>query len=89
MTLTIMSGRTPNIIPYQELLGNYDRYRKKGRASAIIPYQELLGNYDRFRTVRPSATIIPYQELLGNYDCEGYINDNGRYYTIPRAIREL
>ena len=35
------------IIPYQELLGNYDALFDAVRSSKIIPYQELLGNYDR------------------------------------------
>ena len=34
------------IIPYQELLGNYDSARPHLPFYAIIPYQELLGNYD-------------------------------------------
>ena len=34
------------IIPYQELLGNYDLLRAGIWRSEIIPYQELLGNYD-------------------------------------------
>ena len=34
------------IIPYQELLGNYDVERNVVILVAIIPYQELLGNYD-------------------------------------------
>ncbi len=34
------------IIPYQELLGNYDRLLDSDCISSIIPYQELLGNYD-------------------------------------------
>ena len=37
----------PLIIPYQELLGNYDGVSIAGEAGTIIPYQELLGNYDR------------------------------------------
>ena len=36
----------PAIIPYQELLGNYDTLNARGHSSNIIPYQELLGNYD-------------------------------------------
>ena len=56
------------IIPYQELLGNYNRIGTKHDFKVIIPYQELLGNYNcppfRFRSV----FIIPYQELLGNYN---------------------
>ena len=35
------------IIPYQELLGNYDIALSSTDAVCIIPYQELLGNYDK------------------------------------------
>ena len=38
------------IIPYQELLGNYDALNTFLRNVTIIPYQELLGNYDMTRT---------------------------------------
>ena len=34
------------IIPYQELLGNYDHEKSNQHDACIIPYQELLGNYD-------------------------------------------
>ena len=34
------------IIPYQELLGNYDADGTSLDGLDIIPYQELLGNYD-------------------------------------------
>ncbi len=34
------------IIPYQELLGNYDIAFRAAFVRHIIPYQELLGNYD-------------------------------------------
>ena len=34
------------IIPYQELLGNYDLKIIHLIFKQIIPYQELLGNYD-------------------------------------------
>ena len=34
------------IIPYQELLGNYDVVGEIENLAPIIPYQELLGNYD-------------------------------------------
>ena len=36
------------IIPYQELLGNYDIEQDLFWLKNIIPYQELLGNYDLF-----------------------------------------
>ena len=77
------------IIPYQELLGNYDLHWKRPLKLGIIPYQELLGNYDNgVVTVRPFY-IIPYQELLGNYDNCLHQRAGLFYYTIPRAIREL
>ena len=55
----------------------------------IIPYQELLGNYDHPDDAVRAGGIIPYQELLGNYDTVRIKLNNSRYYTIPRAIREL
>ena len=62
-------GRTEIIIPYQELLGNYNNSAMRTQWRQIIPYQELLGNYNSFRAVLQAAAIIPYQELLGNYNC--------------------
>ena len=56
------------IIPYQELLGNYDPAGRCTRRADIIPYQELLGNYDHGGKLKCHYSIIPYQELLGNYD---------------------
>ena len=77
------------IIPYQELLGNYDPIRKPSSRPAIIPYQELLGNYDHYSITAQDTVIIPYQELLGNYDDEDIMDAARHDYTIPRAIREL
>ena len=42
------------IIPYQELLGNYDRGDAGHDPRPIIPYQELLGNYDSSCFCSPS-----------------------------------
>ena len=56
------------IIPYQELLGNYDWDVEWDTGGGIIPYQELLGNYDIPLDGVCILDIIPYQELLGNYD---------------------
>ena len=64
----IVSRRTLTIIPYQELLGNYDLLAKEFPIKIIIPYQELLGNYDTAIAPGAKNNIIPYQELLGNYD---------------------
>ena len=77
------------IIPYQELLGNYDVCNVPLSNPVIIPYQELLGNYDVGAGRAAVRIIIPYQELLGNYDARGARLPQGTDYTIPRAIREL
>ena len=85
MTIWSATARHSFIIPYQELLGNYDQLVQRNVIAAIIPYQELLGNYDCILIAVSSVMIIPYQELLvheHNHTIECY-------YTIPRAIREL
>ena len=46
MTWASDSRSGPWIIPYQELLGNYDNFILFVNLIIIIPYQELLGNYD-------------------------------------------
>ena len=46
MTFSTINDSPPKIIPYQELLGNYDVEDVEAWRSKIIPYQELLGNYD-------------------------------------------
>ena len=56
------------IIPYQELLGNYNMRVITLRPGEIIPYQELLGNYNSDFIHPLLLQIIPYQELLGNYN---------------------
>ena len=68
MTLHIQRMERGFIIPYQELLGNYDPQYHIVVNEQIIPYQELLGNYDRDSQQATQHSIIPYQELLGNYD---------------------
>ena len=77
------------IIPYQELLGNYDCICLDAVSGFIIPYQELLGNYDCVQSPVWARLIIPYQELLGNYDVFVLRFTVAHNYTIPRAIREL
>ena len=57
-----------SIIPYQELLGNYNMRTGELFAQRIIPYQELLGNYNKHSARISTRRIIPYQELLGNYN---------------------
>ena len=57
-----------SIIPYQELLGNYNSLRQLEKPAKIIPYQELLGNYNLLELLELDDLIIPYQELLGNYN---------------------
>ena len=57
-----------SIIPYQELLGNYNISHTAQAHTLIIPYQELLGNYNYGYASCTVPSIIPYQELLGNYN---------------------
>ena len=57
-----------SIIPYQELLGNYNGICNNPLLVLIIPYQELLGNYNACFWQDGEDGIIPYQELLGNYN---------------------
>ena len=57
-----------SIIPYQELLGNYNYDTLACVGNLIIPYQELLGNYNCSFLSFIIVPIIPYQELLGNYN---------------------
>ena len=52
MTKGSNSSADRYIIPYQELLGNYDALTRTTLTVAIIPYQELLGNYDLLRSGR-------------------------------------
>ena len=68
MTAEQAGAGVERIIPYQELLGNYDGRMARRRMFSIIPYQELLGNYDWLPRQARQSMIIPYQELLGNYD---------------------
>ena len=56
-----------NIIPYQEIIGNYSYKRYKHRLLLIIPYQEIIGNYSKEGEHWMDLTIIPYQEIIGNY----------------------
>ena len=46
MTAGLNPTEVAEIIPYQELLGNYDIMFHTAFRQSIIPYQELLGNYD-------------------------------------------
>ena len=65
-----------SIIPYQELLGNYNLKDIKPKNVLIIPYQELLGNYNSNPGGSLVPDIIPYQELLGNYNrCDVAVAD--------------
>ena len=52
------------IIPYQELLGNYDMLRFAIFYALIIPYQELLENYDFQIIDNTLRCIIPYQHNM-------------------------
>ena len=76
-----MEGEEMPIIPYQELLGNYNVPALHSWLLRIIPYQELLGNYNLQPGVLVGGEIIPYQELSGNYNLDGA--EHARQLIIP------
>ena len=64
MTPEMFNRSWGRIIPYQELLGNYDMPGAMGQFQQIIPYQELLGNYDFQIIDNALRCIIPYQHNM-------------------------
>ena len=56
------------VLPYQELLGNYNTATNTVTARYVLPYQELLGNYNLYCDDILPGDVLPYQELLGNYN---------------------
>ena len=64
MTNEFVVGEIDTIIPYQELLGNYDNCPFTSFLIDIIPYQELLGNYDFQIIDNALRCIIPYQHNM-------------------------
>ena len=64
MTSVLCRENGAPIIPYQELLGNYDKILWMLPAMRIIPYQELLGNYDFQKIDNTLRCIIPYQHNM-------------------------
>ena len=68
ITSVILRLRELEIIPYQELSGNYNTSLFALLEVLIIPYQELSGNYNVFYLGQTHEAIIPYQELSGNYN---------------------
>ena len=64
MTNEFVVGEIDTIIPYQELLGNYDNCPFTSFLVDIIPYQELLGNYDFQIIDNALRCIIPYQHNM-------------------------
>ena len=59
------------IIPYQEIIGNYSLSPITAVFTIIIPYQEIIGNYSLSSEALSKIPIIPYQEIIGNYSYEG------------------
>ena len=85
--MPVQAQRSRAIIPYQELLGNYNPDGDSANAvPVIIPYQELLGNYNfnDDAIIGVPAFFIPYQELLGNYNLQcvrPQVRRPGLYHT--------
>ena len=68
LQLTFCSAIRFNIIPYQELRGDYNYFHTTSFVAQIIPYQELRGDYNIKFSSFLVVSIIPYQELRGDYN---------------------
>ena len=66
--MCILQVSKVHIIPYLEILGNYNQNFSSSSMMNIIPYQEKLRNYNMHLLSRHLNRIIPYQEKLGNYN---------------------
>ena len=56
------------VLPYQELLGNYNVLEETLMDDKVLPYQELLGNYNPYGAVWLCSQDLPYQELRRDYN---------------------
>ena len=77
------------IIPYQELPGNYNAPAIFNRFALIIPYQELPGNYNLLTSTAlwgVDYTIPRTTRELQPRCASAY---SAGHYTIPRTTREL
>ena len=71
-----------DIIPYQEIIGNYSGYFIILVMYQIIPYQEIIGNYSITYLLLSLSFIIPYQEIIGNYsNASSGVQDAILYHT--------
>ena len=78
-----------SVLPYQELLGNYNTGLALQTKSAVLPYQELLGNYNIGKSFVVRIPVLPYQELLGNYNSLVIDCFKRAGFTIPRTAKRL
>ena len=77
------------VLPYQELLGNYNELFPVFPAQTVLPYQELLGNYNlTYDPVNvPVGFTIPRTARELQHLAKAFLFDKG--FTIPRTAREL
>ena len=84
-----MIRSTLDLLPYQEIIGNYSTSGAPDYRPSIIPYQEIIGNYSHSCQCCSSGNdyTIPRnnRELQHLYQCRNL----GPHYTIPRNNREL
>ena len=40
-----------NVLPYQEMRGNYNKEKTMPRTVEVLPYQEMRGNYNAIRSL--------------------------------------
>ena len=80
-TINFRAPFPQSVLPYQELLGNYNLKAVGLLSQSVLPYQELLGNYNNSMKVFTGFFVLPYQELLGNYNISEVTIDG--LYVLP------
>ena len=88
-TINFRAPFPQSVLPYQELLGNYNRAQSVDKVVIVLPYQELLGNYNccpqgygmtkSFTIPRTARELQPF--VMTILTLKGF--------TIPRTAREL
>ena len=77
------------VLPYQELLGNYNLVVIVLVVVLVLPYQELLGNYNHSDDIEHNAVSFTIPRTARELQlCTHYIACL-QGFTIPRTAREL
>ena len=88
-TINFRAPFPQSVLPYQELLGNYNSINSNSMTSAVLPYQELLGNYNPLRSLPRGRLCFTIPRTARELQREDKTNVDRVRFTIPRTAREL